>query len=138
MAIFILISAWSFSYSGPKGIIIISLLTAVAVFQIARVFLKERSELAKAQQELEEDKQVLEIKVKARTKELEEINAQLEKTIEQRTRELKAQIEELERFHRLVVGRELKMIELKKEIQDLKEELEYYKERKLAKTAKSK
>ena len=41
---------------------------------------------------------------------------------EQRTKELE-RLAELERFQRLTVGRELKMIELKKEIQDLKKRL---------------
>lgn len=38
--------------------------------------------------------------------------------------ELKRKIEELEKFQKLTIGRELKMIELKKEIEKLKEELE--------------
>lgn len=41
---------------------------------------------------------------------------------EQRARELE-RLEELERFQRLTVGRELKMIELKREIEDLKRQL---------------
>jgi hypothetical protein len=41
---------------------------------------------------------------------------------EQRTKELE-RLAELERFQRLTVGRELKMIELKKEIEDLKKKL---------------
>ena len=36
-------------------------------------------------------------------------------------KELQTRVDELERFHNLVVGRELKMVELKKRIKDLKE-----------------
>jgi hypothetical protein len=41
---------------------------------------------------------------------------------EQRTRELE-RLAELERFQKLTVGRELKMIELKKEVEELKRQL---------------
>ena len=41
---------------------------------------------------------------------------------EQRTKELE-RLAELERFQKLTVGRELKMIELKKEVEDLKQQL---------------
>jgi predicted RNase H-like nuclease (RuvC/YqgF family) len=44
--------------------------------------------------------------------------------------ELRDRLEELEKFHRITVGRELKMIELKEEIERLKKELEAYKGRK--------
>lgn len=78
-------------------------------------------------QELEEAKTVLEIKVEARTKELKELAESLEKQIKERTKELQGRVNELERIHRLTVGRELKMIVLKEEIERLKEELEKYK-----------
>lgn len=43
----------------------------------------------------------------------------LEEIIEQKTQELKEKVKELERFQRLTIGRELKMIDLKKEIKGL-------------------
>jgi len=43
----------------------------------------------------------------------------LEKKVEERTRELQKRVEELEKFHQLTVGRELKMVELKKRIKEL-------------------
>jgi PAS domain S-box-containing protein len=43
--------------------------------------------------------------------------------------ELRDRLEELEKFHRITVGRELKMMELKKEIEKFKKELEKYKGR---------
>ena len=67
---------------------------------------KRAKELEIVKEELEEAKATLEIKVKARTKELQE------------------RIDELERFYRLTVSRELKMTELKKENKKLKQELE--------------
>ena len=73
--------------------------------------------------ELEGAKISLEIKVKARTKALEELAEKLEENVKERTKELQQKIDELERFQELTVGRELKMIELKKEIKKIKEEL---------------
>ena len=48
----------------------------------------------------------------------------LESMVRQRTKELQAKVEELEKFHKLAVGRELKMIELKEKIKELEERLE--------------
>lgn len=44
-------------------------------------------------------------------------------TIEDKTKELQKRIADLERFHQLTVGRELKMVELKKRIKELEEKL---------------
>jgi len=73
--------------------------------------------------ELEEARSVLEIKVQARTKELKTLTESLEVQVTKRTKELQGRIDELERFHKLTVGRELQMVEMKKEIQNLKKEL---------------
>jgi len=79
---------------------------------------KERAEgLAK---ELGELSKTLEQKVKERTKELEKSYKELEKKKE----EVEKRTEELERFHKLTVGRELEMVNLKKKIKELEEKLE--------------
>jgi C4-dicarboxylate-specific signal transduction histidine kinase len=90
---------------------------------------EEIKELRKIKAELEEVKEILEIRVKARTRELEELAARQEEIIKERTKELQERIADLERFQKLAVCRELKMIELKKEIEELKKELEKYKGR---------
>jgi len=74
--------------------------------------------------ELEEARTVLEIKVRARTKELKSLTYSLDQQVKERTGELQERIDELEKFRKLTVGRELKMVELKKEIQKLEEEIE--------------
>jgi hypothetical protein len=94
-----------------------------ALIQRTRLFL---AELLEKRRELEEAKTVLEIKVAARTRELRELAESLDEQVKERTKELQEKIAELERFSRLAVGRELKMIELKEEIKKLKKELEKY------------
>ena len=90
--------------------------------------------LLNAQEEIDKMRKKLEIKVKERTRELEELAKGLEEKVKERTKELQEKtielqkrVAELEEFHRLAVGRELKMIELKEEIKKLKEELEKFK-----------
>jgi PAS domain S-box-containing protein len=81
-------------------------------------------------QEIKELINTLEIRIKARTKELEEERAGLADKVESRTQELEKErkelaekMGELERFRKLAVGRELKMVELKEEIKKLKKGL---------------
>ena len=62
----------------------------------------------------------LEQKVKERTAELEKLKAGLEQSVVEKNKELYQKLNELEKFKSLTVGRELKMIELKKEIEALK------------------
>ena len=84
---------------------------------------KAKESLEKAKEKLEEAKTVLEIKVKARTKELKELSEGLDRQVKEKTKELQERIDELERFHKMTIGRELKMTELKKEVARLKEEI---------------
>lgn len=88
--------------------------------ELGEEFNRMAGELSKYQTALEESKTVLEIKVKARTRELEELAKSLESKVKGRTKELEERLSELEKFHKLTVGRELKMMELKRELEKLK------------------
>lgn len=82
--------------------------------------LRAQDEIESAKSSIEESKTVLEIKVKARTRELRELSENLDKQVKERTKKLQEKNKELGKFNELAVGRELKMIELKKEIEELK------------------
>lgn len=107
-----------------EGTIFFSGSTDQEIIALARSINATAQNIKKYQEELEEAKTVLEVKVKARTNELSELIKRRGKTIEERTKELQEKIKELEKFNKLATGRELKMIELKKEIEKFKKELE--------------
>ena len=95
--------------------------------QLASAFNEMVVKLREARNRLEDERTVLEIQVNARTRQLREQAEALKKENEEKTKDLKERLEELERFHKLTVGGELRMIELKQEIKKLKKELEKYK-----------
>jgi signal transduction histidine kinase len=66
--------------------------------------------------ELEEARSVLEIKVQARKEELKKLASNLEKQVKERTRALEKKAEELQEVNRLIVERELKMIKIKEQL----------------------
>ncbi len=65
------------------------------------------------------DNKKAEAEIKRYTKELETMVKERTKKLSRSNEELKGRVDELERFHNLVVGRELKMIELKNRIKNL-------------------
>ena len=81
---------------------------------------EERKKATEAYKEAKEAKNILEVKVEARTKELANLATEREEIIQERTKELQKKIKELEELQKLFVGRELKMMELKREIKELK------------------
>lgn len=90
---------------------------------LANVFNSMIENLKKARSFLEENQITLQIRVDAKTHQLKELVEHLEDRIKERTKELEQRLEELEKFHHLTVTRELRMIELKREIEKLKAEI---------------
>ncbi len=84
---------------------------------------RERQKVKKALAKSKETENILKVRVRARTKELRELAEKQEDIIERRTQELQERVKELKRFRRITVGREKRMIQLKNEIEELRERL---------------
>jgi len=96
--------------------ILFGIVTLLYVFSRYQRTLKE---LQEANKKLKGLKEILEEKVRERTKELETLSKEQEKIIAERTKETQEKLVELEKFQKLAVGRELKMVDLKKEVNRL-------------------
>ena len=96
--------------------ILFGIVTLLYVFSRYQRTLKE---LQEANKKLKGSKEILEEKVRERTKELETFSKEQEKIIAERTKETQEKLVELEKFQKLAVGRELKMVDLKKEVNRL-------------------
>jgi len=75
--------------------------------------------LNSAKKEVQDTNEILERRVEERTQQLRNLAASLEGKVQERTKELQEKVEELERFQKLAVGRELRMVELKESIKKL-------------------
>ncbi len=119
--------SWA-AYRKIRNLGLISILAVISLLLILffniQTLVKTFRDLRKSKEALEESKASLEVRIQARTRELRELAQKLEEQVKERTKELQEKLGELEKFNRLAVGRELKMIELKEEITKLKEQLQ--------------
>jgi len=90
---------------------------------ISESFNKMVTDVKDYKEEIEEQRAILAIKVNARTRELGELNEKLENEVKERTSALEKKLDENERINKLMVGRELKMVELKNKISAAEEEI---------------
>ena len=72
---------------------------------------------------LKETSTILKIRINAKTRALNNLSLRLKKEVEEKTKTLKEKIEELEKIQKIMIGREYRIAQLKKEIEKLKEKL---------------
>lgn len=70
------------------------------------------------------DRALLEHSLELSSQEMLGINKDLEKKVQERTKELTASMNKLQKSYDLMVGREIKMTEMKKEMKDLQQKLQ--------------
>ncbi|MDP2930302.1 MAG: hypothetical protein Q8N56_01690, partial [bacterium] len=98
-----------------KGILVphidigLLLLSLFIVNLITTSLQKHFLSLLNAQEEIEITKSALEAKVAERTKELKELSEGLDQQVREKTKKLEEKLAELEKFNKLVIGREIKM-----------------------------
>lgn len=89
--------------------------------ELAQAFNKMAEELQKSHTIAEQAEDVANIKIKAKTQELEEIINNLEQKVKGRAQELQKMIQESEYLQNLVKNREVEVVNLKKEVKQIKE-----------------
>lgn len=92
----------------------------ILVEKIVNVYKDLQHQVEQKTSEIANSNRDLEVKITERTKELQETKKNLEKKVEQRTKDLDSKVNELEQINNMLLDRELKMIELKKELDALK------------------
>ena len=88
--------------------------------QLAGSFNQMAADLKVSNDKLDSHSKDLEKEVRKRTRELEKEKAGLEETVKRRTKELQERVSELESYHDATTDRELRMKELREEIERLK------------------
>ena len=104
----------------PQQAFAVFILIALCIIAYIFYLVWKRQFDSKQREELVKYSDALEDAVKERTKDLENATSKLEKKVDVGSQELVEKIEELETINKLMVGRELKMEELKNEIRRLK------------------
>jgi len=100
----------------------VNIRTGDEIEQLAKEFNRMAETLGQSKAALEKEKALLEKRVAERTKELKGFAESLDRQVKEKTKELQEKLNELEKMNKLMVGRELKMTELKKEIKTLKQD----------------
>lgn len=116
------------------GIIFLAFLFHIGIALVIKIFQRDyqkelnnvqiiQKELVATNEKMQEeikDKETLQNKLQQRTNQLEEIKKNLQKTVEAQTKKLQEELDQNKKINQITIDRELKMIELKKEIRDLK------------------
>jgi len=120
--------------------ILIVILLTIAVFFVSGFILRPIKSLAKVSREITGGNLTKRTKIKSKdeigqlaesfnqmTDKLVKSKTDVEKKVEKRTAELKKAVDNLERTNKLMVGRELEMVKLKKELEELENKKEFKK-----------